>query len=58
MKKLNRAQIIGITIVLIGFAIYYFTVNTIVNTISGVLCAIGLGLVFKWIPFGKQNLTK
>jgi hypothetical protein len=58
MKKLNTGQIIGITIILIGFTIHYLTENIIINIISGVLFAIGLGLVFKWIHFGKKDLTE
>jgi multisubunit Na+/H+ antiporter MnhG subunit len=53
MNKLNGTQIIGIGIVIFGFIIYFLFENSIINTISGVLCAIGIGLVFKVIPFRK-----
>jgi multisubunit Na+/H+ antiporter MnhG subunit len=58
MKKLNRSQTIGIGIIVIGLTIYFLSENNFISTLSGVLCAIGLGFVFKWIPFTKKNLTE
>ena len=55
---MNKTQIIGIGIIVFGIAIYFLTENSIPQTISGVLCAIGLGFVFKWIPFRKQYQKK
>lgn len=52
---MNKIQIIGIGIIGIGIAAYFLTQDNIIHTISGTLCAIGLGFVFKWIPFKKQK---
>lgn len=52
---MNKTQIIGIGIVIIGIAAYFLNENNIIHTISGILSAIGLGLVFNWIPFRKRN---
>ena len=52
---MNKTQIIGIGIMLIGIAAYLLTENNIIHTISGSLCAIGLGYIFKWIPFKKRK---
>ncbi len=57
MEKINKTQIIGIAIVTIGIASYFLVENNITQTTSGILCAIGLGLILKWIPFKKKNLT-
>lgn len=57
MEKINKTQIIGIAIVTIGIASYFLVENNIIQTTSGILCAIGLGLILKWIPFKKKNLT-
>jgi len=51
---MNKTQVVGIGIGIIGFATYLLTENNVIHTISGVLCAISLGFVFKWIPFKKQ----
>lgn len=52
---MNRNQLIGIGIMLIGIIISVFTDNSILTMLSGFLCAIGLGLILKFIPFKKQN---
>ena len=52
---MNKTQVVGIGIGIIGFATYLLTENNVIHTISGVLCAISLGFVFKWIPFKKQR---
>ena len=55
MKKLNKLQIIGIGILLFGIIIPFLVENNVVEIIAGVIAAIGLGLIFKWIPFRKQK---
>jgi hypothetical protein len=50
---MNKSQIIGI-----GIIAYSLVDNNIIRTLSGVLCAIGLGFIFKWISFKKQNSTE
>ena len=55
MKKLNKLQIIGIGIILFGIIIPFLVENNIVETIAGVIAAIGIGFIFKWIPFRKQK---
>ena len=55
---MNKSQIIGIGIGIVGVIAYLLFDNSIIQTTSGVLCAIGLGFVLKWIPFKKQNSTE
>ena len=52
-----KSQIIGIAILVLGIISYILLDNNLMQTISGVLCAVGLGYIFKWIPFKKQNST-
>ena len=58
MKKLNRTQVIGIGIVIIGITTSFLVDNDLLDTTSGVLTAIGIGFIFKWIPFKKRNLSQ
>ena len=55
---MNKSQIIGIVIIIVGIVAYLLFDNSIIQTTSGILCAIGLGFIFKWIPFKKQNSTE
>jgi len=55
MKRLNKLQIIGIGILLFGITIPFLVENNVVETIAGVIAAIGIGFIFKWIPFRKQK---
>jgi len=52
---MTKSQTIGIGIIIVGIIAYLLFENSIIQTTSGVLCAIGLGFVFKWIPLKKQN---
>ncbi len=52
---MNKNQLIGIGIMLIGIIISFFTDNNILTMLSGFLCAIGLGFILKFIPLKKQN---
>ena len=52
---MNRTQLIGIGIMLIGIATSFFSNDNILTTLSGVLCAIGLGFILKFIPFKKTK---
>jgi multisubunit Na+/H+ antiporter MnhG subunit len=55
---MTKSQIIGIGIIIIGIIAYLSVDHNIISTLSGVLCAIGLGFIFKWISFKKQNSTE
>lgn len=55
---MTKEQRIGIGISAIGSVVYYCVENDVLQTISGILCAIGLSLVLKLIAFKKQNLSK
>jgi hypothetical protein len=55
---MKKSQIKGIAIVIFSVLAYLLLDNNLMQTISGVLCAIGLGYILKWIPFKKQNLTE
>ncbi|SNS24537.1 hypothetical protein [Dokdonia pacifica] len=52
---MNKTQCIGIGIILIGIAMSFFANHTALTTLAGVLCAIGLGLALKFIPFKKMK---
>jgi len=43
-----------IGIIIIGVIAYLLVDDSIIETISGAICAIGLGIVLKWIPFKKK----
>lgn len=58
MKKLNKAQIIGIVLFTLGVSASFLVHNNFIGVILGILSACGIGLVFKWIPFRKQNITE
>ncbi|WP_299126284.1 hypothetical protein [uncultured Winogradskyella sp.] len=51
---MNKSQTIGIGIIIVGIIAYLLFENSIIQTTSGALCAIGLGLILKWIPFKKK----
>lgn len=55
---MTKEQWIGIGIIAIGSIVYFLFENDILQTISGVLCAIGLALILKLITFKKQNLSE
>ena len=55
---MNKSQIIGIGIGVFGIIAFLLVDNSIIQKTSGVLCAIGLGYILKWIPFKKQNSIK
>ena len=57
IKFMKKSQIKGIAIVLFSIIAYLLVDNNLVQTISGVLCAIGLGYILKWIPFKKQKFN-
>jgi hypothetical protein len=56
---MNKLQIIGIGIIIIGgITAYFFEENNIISTIAGVLCAIGLLFILKWFPLKRHNSTE
>jgi hypothetical protein len=55
---MNKAQIIGIGIIAIAMIVNLLTDNYLIHTITGVLCAIGLGFLFKWLSFRKETLKE
>lgn len=57
MSKLNSTQLIGIAMVLLGIGTQFLVESHLIQTLLGVLCAIGVGFIFKWIPFRKENLN-
>ena len=55
MKKLNKLQIIGLGVLLIGITTPFLVEISVIKTIAGVISAIGIGLTLKWIPFKKKE---
>lgn len=53
MNRLNRNQIIGTIIFLVGVIASFLYDNSIIEVPSGVASAVGVALFFKWIPFKK-----
>lgn len=51
---MNKNQLRGIGILFIGIATSFLTNHSILTMLSGLLCAIGLGLILKFIPFNKK----
>ena len=57
-KIMNKSQIKGIAVLIFSIIAYLLLDNNLMQTVSGFLCAVGLGFIFKWIPFKKQNSTE
>jgi hypothetical protein len=57
MKKLNRAQIIGIGFIVIAIITSFLFKNSLIQSISGATIAIGIGFLLKWIPFRKRTVS-
>lgn len=55
---MNISQIKGIAIIIFGIAAYLLLDNNLMQATSIFLCAVGLGHIFKWIPFKKHNSTE
>ncbi|GER59303.1 hypothetical protein [Patiriisocius marinus] len=55
---MDQSQIKGVAIIAFSLIGYSLLDNTIMHTISGILCAVGLGLILKWIPFSKKNTNQ
>ena len=55
---MNKSQIRGIVIIIFGTIAYLLLDNYLMQVVSGFLCAVGLGYIFKWIPFKKENSTE
>ncbi|MDN3619816.1 MULTISPECIES: hypothetical protein [Polaribacter] len=55
---MNKSQIKGIAVLIFAIIAYLLLDNSFMKTASGFLCAVGLGLILKWIPFKKQNSTE
>jgi hypothetical protein len=52
---MNTSQIKGIVIMILAMIVYSLLDINLLKIISGILCAIGLGFIFKWIPFNRQD---
>jgi hypothetical protein len=55
MKNITKLQIAGMFLLLIGILINFLANNTSIETLAGMLSAVGIALIFKWIPFNKIN---
>jgi hypothetical protein len=55
---MNKSQIIGIGIGIVGIMAYFLTENGVIHTISGALCAVSLDFIFKYIPFKRKNISE
>ena len=52
---MNYNQIRGIAIIIFSISGYVLLDNNIMQTLAGVLCAVGLGYIVKWLPIKKQK---
>lgn len=52
---MNKNQLIGIGVLFVGIATSFLANHSILTMLSGFLCAIGLGLILKFIPFKKTK---
>ena len=57
MEKLNQNQIIGIGIIVIVItaSLLIESESLLIGVPSGVAAAVGVALIFKWIPFKKRT---
>ena len=57
MKKLKQNQILGVGIILIGITVSLLneSESLLIGVPSGVAAAVGVALIFKWIPFKKRT---
>ncbi len=55
---MNKSQIKGIAVLIFAIIAYLLLDNYLMQVVSGFLCAVGLGYIFKWIPFKKENSTE
>ena len=57
MKNLNLNQILGIGILLVGVTASLFneSESLLIGVPSGLAAAVGVALIFKWIPFKKST---
>lgn len=53
-----KPQLTGVIIFMIGTIGYYFSDDKALQTIAGIICAMGLACVLKIMPFTKRNITK
>lgn len=57
MANLNKNQIIGIAVVLLGVtaSLLNESENLLIGVPSGLAAAVGVGLILKWVPFRKHS---
>ncbi len=60
MEKLNQNQIIGIVVIVIVIiaSLLIESENLLIGVPSGGATAVGVALIFKWIPLKKELLEK
>lgn len=52
---MSRSQTIGIALIIAGIILQFLTENTFLQITAGAICAVGIGVIFKWIPFKKNG---
>ena len=48
---MKKTQIMGFVIILLSCIAYFLVDNGFIQTIAGILCAVGVGLIFNWLSF-------
>lgn len=56
MKQLNRNQILGIAFLVIGITAGHLFDSSFIGVPAGVLAAVGVSLILKWMPFKKPQV--
>jgi len=57
MIKLNNSQIKGIAILIFAIIASFLLKNSFFQIIIGVLCAVGVSYILKFIPFKLRDLN-
>jgi uncharacterized membrane protein YjjP (DUF1212 family) len=53
--RMNKAQISGSILLVIAILAYYLNDTNLPDFIPGILAAVGVGFIFRIIPFKKNN---
>ena len=57
MIKLNNTQVKGLAILISSAVASFLIENTLVQILTGILCAVGLSYILKFIPFKLKDLN-
>lgn len=53
---MNTLQLKGISIIVLSIIGYFLLDNNLMQTVAGILCALGVAYVLKWLPLKRKTL--